>query len=172
MTAIEHQPADLVSAGPVKTALYHCKCGKGTSLLVPQAQEPPALRCPCGAENRWTRISYAPPPEHVAAGPHVFVKGFASTEYRYDPRKSMGNNGAKFGRTPEQQHRNYERIFATQRKLVEERRAAGKEGDWEYLGGMPGEMHDAICDQEGDKNIVQMDPVPFLKANGLFMGKK
>lgn len=99
--------------------------------------------------------------------------GFATREYRYDPRKSMGNNGAKVGRTPQQQHRGYERIFETQRQLVQDKRAKGQEKDgFQYLGGMPGEMHDAICDQEGDKTVVQRDPIPFLKANGLYMGEE
>lgn len=147
------------------TYTYECEpCGIRKDHWARMAERPAALPCPsCGGEARQIIVPNTMP---------VIVKGFASTEYRYDPRKAMGNNGAKLGRTPEQQHRNYERIFETQRQLVNERRAAGKEGDWEYLGGMPGEMHDAICDQEGDKNVVQMDPVPFLKANGLFMGKK
>ena len=140
---------------------YECSpCHLRKEVMCSWESRPASLVCPqCGGEASAIVSLCAPP----------LVR---NQPYKFDPKKTVASNGARFGRTPEEQHRHYKLAFDTQRKLVNERRRTPKATDdgWQYLGGMPGEMADSITEQEGDKEILYRDPVTFLKKNDLYMG--
>lgn len=103
------------------------------------------------------------------SGIDIAVRGMA--EYAFDPRKNARISG-KWGKSAQQCEKEYTRVVETERQLVKARRSAGREKDGcEWLGTMPALMHDSIAAKEGDKNAVLVDPVPFLKATGTYMGK-
>lgn len=126
------------------------------------ADRPSSLPCQCGGVGSQVILSV----------PQSFVR---FRPYEFNKAKNVRSNGALFGRTDEQQHEAYRRSFDTQRKQVAEmRRSLSKnsEGGFEYLGGMPGEMADSIAETEGGKEVVDKDPVTFLKKTGLYMGRE
>jgi len=105
----------------------------------------------------------------ITTVPQAFVK---FRDYTFDPTKVVGNNGARFGRTAKQQHEKYRKDFDMNKQLVRARsHRPGKKNDFQYLGGMPGEMADSIAEQEGDKLAVLRDPSTFLKKTGLYVGE-
>lgn len=138
---------------------YECgSCGLVWEHSCPMSQRPDTLACKCGGTARQVILSV----------PHCHVK---FGEYRYNKAKNVPSMGARFGRSPEQQHETYRRIFDAQRKQVAaERRSLSKKDGVQYLGGMPAEMAMSIGEHENDPEAVMKDPVPFLKMNGLYMG--
>ena len=110
-------------------------------------------------------------PQIIVTVPESYVR---FRPYEFNKAKNVRSNGHMFGRTDEQQHETYRRAFDEQRKQVAAQRRSGslfKEAGCEYLGGMPGEMADSIAENEGQKEVVEKDPVNFLKKTGLYMGR-
>lgn len=141
---------------------YTCEqCMRTEEVFSSFADFRPEIQCPaCGgtAANR------------ITGGAAAMVRGFA--EYRFRPDKGIvGHSGYKRGRSAKTQERHYEQVLGAHQKMVKEKKSMTKDG-WEMLGTMPCEMHDSICNHEGDKNVVMQDPVPFLKATGTFTGRK
>lgn len=138
---------------------YECPNGHGQEITCPMAERPASVKCTCGAVA--TQV--------FRSVPELFVK---YREYQFDPSKAVASNGKKFGRTKRQQHEKYRRDFDLQRQMVRERsHRPSKKNDIQYLGGMPGEMHDTITEMEGDKNVVLQDPVTWLKKTGMYVGE-
>lgn len=144
---------------------FECSaCQVRKAVTTTWAERPASLTCPLcqGTAEPVISINTNPP----------IVKGF---EYHFDRSKVVGNNGKKYGRSAYTQAQHYGRMFTERMKQEREKqrslsRRAPDDG-WEFVGGMPGEMHDSIVEQEGDKNVVLQDPVPFLKSTGLYCGK-
>lgn len=138
---------------------YECPQGHGQEVTCPMADRPASVPCPCGAEAV----------QVIRSVPHAYVR---FTEYEFDQSKAVAGNGRRFGRSDKQQHEGYRRSLDLQRKMVRERsHRPSKKNDIQYLGSMPGEMHDTITEMEGDKNVVLRDPVTFLKKTGLYVGE-
>lgn len=143
---------------------YECEgCGEQQEKWFSMSARPSYVPCSCGLQAKQVILSV----------PDSFVR---FREYQFDPKKKVGNNGKKYGRTVEQQHAAYQKKFAQIHKNVREaNRSLSKNrlssNGIQYLGGMPGEMADSIGQQEGDKEAVAKDPGHFLKKTGLYVGE-
>jgi len=139
---------------------YECENGHGQEITCLMADRPASVPCKCGSVAV----------QVIRSVPQAFVR---FREYQFDRSKCVAGNGRRFGRTDEQQHEKYRRDFDLQRQLVRERsHRPSKKHDFQYLGGMPGEMADSIVEQEGgDKNVVLQDPVTWLKKTGMYVGE-
>lgn len=140
---------------------YECtSCAAVQEVVCRMDERPSVLRCPsCGSEARQVILSV----------PESFVR---FRPYEFNKRTNVQSWGRTQGRTDEKQHDEYRKAFELQRTLVKQRRRTPKirsDEEFEYLGGMPGEMVESINNAEG-KEAVQKDPVTFLKKNDLYMG--
>jgi putative FmdB family regulatory protein len=115
--------------------------------------------CSCGGLAR-VRIS---------GGFAAVVRGLTDYTFRKD-KANRGHSGMRVGRSNEAQARGHERNIQRMQKQIKEKKSVTDDG-WEIVGVMPTEMHDAIARQEGDKNVVMQDPIPFLKATGTYTGR-
>lgn len=105
----------------------------------------------------------------ISGGFAAMMRGMG--EYKFNLEKAnRGHSGMKFGRTAAQQQAGYDKRIGAMQKRIKEKKSMTEDG-WEIVGTMPTEMHDAIARQEGDKNAVMMDPIPFLKATGTYTGR-
>jgi putative FmdB family regulatory protein len=143
---------------------YECEsCGHRQEHACTMSARPDRIPCSCGKAAR----------QIIAAVPYSFVRG---AEYEFDPAKVVGNNGVLAGRSLEQQHAGYRKIFdALKTSKQRRKRSLGKGGDSvdggiRILGYMPGEMVDSIGQQEGDKEAVAKDPEHFMRATGMWLG--
>jgi putative FmdB family regulatory protein len=140
---------------------YECPgCGRGTEVTCRMSERPETVLCACGGAMG----------NVIRPTPNIFVKG---ADYEFKREHIVGNNGAVVGRTAEQQHAMYQRQIGEWKKAKDARKRSGKasKGGVEVIGVMPGEMVDSIGYQEGDKEAVVKDPIPFMKATGTYFGE-
>lgn len=137
---------------------YECqRCGREDERSFSMADMPQTVPCPCGHEA--VRV--------IHSVPTSFVK---DREYVFDKAKCVMSNGRRYGRTDQQQHEIYRSTFEKMKRNQKRLKGSKHKHDIEWVGGMPGEMADSICEHEGDKQAVYKDPVPFLKKTGLYAG--
>lgn len=137
---------------------YECsRCGRLDEQTFAITAMPQTVPCPCGHEAV----------RAFRRAPAFFAK---NTEYVFDKAKCVMSNGRRFGRTDQQQHEIYRRTFDAMKRNQKKLKASKRKHEIEWLGGMPGEMADSICEHEGDKQAVYKDPLPFLKKTGLYAG--
>lgn len=139
---------------------YLCEsCGVLQEVTCSMSDRKDAVPCACGGTAS----------QYFGNVPYAFMR---FRPYEFNPAKVVGNNGAAFGRTADQQHARYKHYFESVKKQCKQRNRSLSKNRFDeqgvrWMGGMPGEMVDSIGQQEGDPEVVSKDPEHFLKATGL-----
>ena len=126
----------------------HAKLGEGDA------------RCACGGVGS----------QLITGGDHRMVMGQNTGEYQFDPRRNARTYKNRPAAYEEKVYaKAVENLQGQAREFNRKKRAS--DDDWKIECIAPAPLVDSINDREGDKNKVLMDPKPFMKQCGLWLGE-